>query len=118
METRNPFSDSVAPSMAPSIRSGTGYSTQDSINEFPFRDSTHVRVPIKRRFKSYLLTGEYERPWVNDKRLKRIRVNNYIIWGFLVAGLAVSGYINYHATAQVPKHSVSCFRCIAAHYER
>ena len=107
MEARNPFSDSAAPSVVASVRSSAAPSAQASIAELPFPDSTYARAPVKRRFKSYLLTGEYERPWVNDKRLKRVRVNNYIIWGFLVAGLVVSGYINYHATAQVSKHSVS-----------
>jgi len=103
MDARNPFSDRAAPSVAASV----GSSAAHAIDELPIRDSTYTRAPVKRRFKSYLLTGEYERPWVNDKRLNRIRVNNYIIWGFIVAGLAVGGYINYHATTQVPKHSVS-----------
>lgn len=107
MDVRNPFSDSAAPSVVASVGSSAAHGAQGSIDELPFRESTYSRAPVKRRFKSYLLTGEYERPWVNDKRLKRIRVNNYIIWGFIVAGLAVSGYINYHATIQVPKHSVS-----------
>lgn len=109
MDARNPFSDSAAPSVVASVGSSAAHAAQGSIDELPIRDSTYSRAPVKRRFKSYLLTGEYERPWVNDKRLKRIRVNNYIIWGFIIAGLAVSGYINYHATTQVPKHSVSCF---------
>jgi hypothetical protein len=107
MDARDPFSDSAAPSVVASVGSSAAHAAQGSIDELPVRDSTYSRVPVKRRFNSYLLTGEYERPWVNDKRLKRIRVNNYIIWGFIVAGLAVSGYINYHATTQVPKHSVS-----------
>jgi hypothetical protein len=107
MDVRNPFSDSAAPSVATSVGSGAAHSAEDSINELPLRHSSYTRAPVKRRFKSYLLTGEYERPWVNDKRLKKTRVNNYIIWGFLVAGLAVSGYIDYHVTTRVPKHSVS-----------
>ncbi|EEA23630.1 hypothetical protein TMatcc_002506 [Talaromyces marneffei ATCC 18224] len=105
MEIRDPFSDSAAPSVVASVGSSAAHAAQGSIDGLPIRDSTYTRAPVKRRFKSYLLTGEYERPWVNDKRLKRIRVNNYIIWGFIVAGLAVSGYINYNATTQVHKHS-------------
>ncbi|KAH8697859.1 putative gram-negative bacteria binding protein [Talaromyces proteolyticus] len=108
MDLNNPFSDSKAPSAVPSVvpssaSSAHQVSIQDSV--VYSRDSTYARAPLKRRFKSYLLTGEYERPWLDDKRLKRTRMNNYIIYGFLVAGLAVSGYINYHATAEVPKHS-------------
>uniref|UniRef100_A0A093Y6A9 Beta-1,3-glucan-binding protein n=1 Tax=Talaromyces marneffei PM1 TaxID=1077442 RepID=A0A093Y6A9_TALMA len=109
MEIRDPFSDSAAPSVVASVGSSAAHAAQGSIDGLPIRDSTYTRAPVKRRFKSYLLTGEYERPWVNDKRLKRIRVNNYIIWGFIVAGLAVSGYINYNATTQVHKHSVGGF---------
>lgn len=106
MDLNNPFSDSKTPSVVPSSTSSAHQvSIQDSA--IASQNSTYSRPPLKRRFKSYLLTGEYERPWLNDKRLQRTRVNNYIIYGFLVAGIAVSGYINYNATTQVPKHSVS-----------
>lgn len=107
MDARNPFSDSVAPSVVGSVGSSAAHGAQGGFDELSIRDLRSSRAPVKRRFKSYLLTGEYERPWVNDKRMKRIRVNNYIIWGFVVAGLAVSGYIDYLATTKVAKHDVS-----------
>jgi hypothetical protein len=97
MEIPNPFTDSAVAS-----------SRVSSIQEYPLTDhySTVTRPILKRRFKSYLLTGEYERPWLNDKRLKKSRTGNYIIWGFIVAGLALSGYINYSTVSKIPKHSV------------
>lgn len=106
MEIPNPFTDSAAAS-----------SRVSSIEEYPLpgRYSTVTRPTPKNKFKSYLLTSDYERPWLNDKRLKRSRVGNYIIWGFIVAGIGLSGYINYTAVVAVPKHSVCSrmFACVA-----
>lgn len=61
----------------------------------------------KRPLRTYLLNGEYEKPWVNDKRLRRTRVGNYIIWGFIVLSLALSAYYNYAETLKVDKYQVS-----------
>lgn len=47
-----------------------------------------------RRFKSYRLKGEYEKPWITDPDLKKTRLNNIIVGclillGFIGAGLAI-----------------------------
>ena len=68
--------------------------------------STAPRALVKRKFMSYRLRGDYEKPWINDKRLKRSRMGNLIIYGFIVAGLLMSAYINYNATEQVQRHNV------------
>lgn len=70
------------------------------------QSSVAARAPAKRKFVSYRLRGEYEKPWVNDKRLKRTRMGNLIIYGFIVGALLLSAWINYNATEQVGKHEV------------
>lgn len=86
-ELRDPFSTSSAPSIQSAV-------------------SPYSATGNKRPFKSHLLDGEYERPWIKDKRLQRTRVGNYIIWGFVVLALALSAYYNYAETRKVPKYEV------------
>jgi hypothetical protein len=93
---RNPFLDSAVPSTRAS-------SDRSRPSEIP---SGGARTPAKRRFRTYRLKGEYEKPWLNDKRLKKTRCGNYIIWGFIVVALMVSGYINYNSTTQVSRYDV------------
>lgn len=52
------------------------------------------------------MNGRYEKPWVGDKRMKRYRYNNLIVWLFMFIGLGLAGYICYDAQASVPKHEV------------
>ncbi|KAK1749885.1 glycosyl hydrolase [Echria macrotheca] len=44
----------------------------------------------KRRFKSYRLQGDYEKPWLSDPKLKRTRRNTWVMIGFTVLGLAAA----------------------------
>lgn len=67
-------------------------------------------------FKSYRLVGKYDQPWTDDKRLKRTRFNNYIVWLFVLIALCVSGYINWQKTTMVPKHDVSVYRVTREHW--
>ncbi|EEP77314.1 conserved hypothetical protein [Uncinocarpus reesii 1704] len=90
--SQNPFSDSAAAS----VRTASSYS----------QPSSGIRQPARRQFKSYRLNGEYEKPWLTDKRLQKTRVGNYIIWGFVAVGFALSGYINFSVTQKVSKHEV------------
>ena len=87
-EVRSPFSDSAAASIR-SIHTPNSYAAN------------------KRPIRTYLLNGEYERPWIKDKRLYRTRIGNYIIWGFLAIALALSAYYNYAETLKVHKYQVS-----------
>lgn len=91
-QPRNPFGDSAAPS----VRADSYYSQRSDAN----------RPAPKRRFESYRLRGDYEKPWATDKRLRRTRCGNYIIWGFIAAGLALSAFINFNTARKVPKHPV------------
>ena len=88
----DPFSDSARQS----IRSDPYYSW----------DSANAQPRAKRRFESYRLTTEYGMLWEHDHRLKRTRVGNYIIWGFIALGLLVRAYINFLAATNVPKYQV------------
>ncbi|KAL1955709.1 hypothetical protein VTO42DRAFT_8181 [Malbranchea cinnamomea] len=93
-EIHNPFSDSAAQSVQPaSYSSPQQYATP----------SEEVSQPVRRKFVSYRLHGSYERPWLSDKKLKRTRVGNYIIWAFVVLGLGLSGLVNYMILRKVSK---------------
>ncbi|KAF3769509.1 family 16 glycoside hydrolase [Cryphonectria parasitica EP155] len=49
----------------------------------------------RKRFVSYRLRGEYEKPWLADPKFKRTKVNNYIIWAFIALGIAAAGAVAY-----------------------
>jgi hypothetical protein len=93
---RDLFGDSAAPSIS-----------TDRISQASDTPSIETQGPPRRRFVSYRLKGEYERPWLDDKRLKRNWVGNWIVRGFFFVGLILSGYINYNATKRIEKHEVS-----------
>ncbi|KPM42899.1 hypothetical protein AK830_g3612 [Neonectria ditissima] len=50
---------------------------------------------IKHRFKSSLLTGSYEKPWLNDPALKKTRWNNLIVGLSFILGFAGAGAIAF-----------------------
>ncbi|KAH8896899.1 concanavalin A-like lectin/glucanase [Thozetella sp. PMI_491] len=56
------------------------------------------RKPGKRLFVSYRLSGEYEKPWINDPKLKRVRYNNWIMTSFIATGFAVAAVVAFLIT--------------------
>lgn len=54
--------------------------------------------------KSYRLVGKYEQPWLDDKRMSRSRYNTFIVYGFMILGLAISAYICWAKARTVVKH--------------
>ncbi|KZM27353.1 hydrolase [Ascochyta rabiei] len=46
-------------------------------------------------FRSYKLRGEYEKPWLKDKRFKKGRINDVIVITFFALGCIVCAYILY-----------------------
>ncbi|KAH7033407.1 glycosyl hydrolase [Microdochium trichocladiopsis] len=106
---RNPFSDSNG--VLPNTSSDRGTSSQPQ--QSPQRPSlssrassygAHARAK-KHKFVSYRLRDAYEQPWLQDKRLKAWKRNNYIIYGAMVVALGVCGFFGYWGTQRgVPKH--------------
>ena len=45
----------------------------------------------KRRFKSYRLQGDYERPWLSDPKLNKTKWNAWVMTGFVVLGFVAAG---------------------------
>lgn len=73
-------------------------------------DDLNEKEPLtqaKRRFESYRLREKYERPWLDDPRMKKTRWNNWIVRGFFALGFAFSVFICFTATMEVTKHEVS-----------
>ena len=100
MEKSTPVTNLFSNSAAASLRA-VSYHSQPS--EIP----SGVRQPARRQFTSYKLNGDYERPWIGDKRLKKSRVGNYIIWGFVVVGLALAAFVNFSVAQKVSQHEVT-----------
>jgi len=47
----------------------------------------------KRKFKSYRLRGEYEKPWLKDPAMKKTRLNNWIVVFFVILGFVGAALI-------------------------
>lgn len=54
----------------------------------------------KRKFKSYRLRGEYEKPWLADPAMKKTRWNNWIVIAWCLVGLAGAGLICFMGIRQ------------------
>ncbi|KAK2594927.1 hypothetical protein QQS21_007375 [Conoideocrella luteorostrata] len=48
-------------------------------------------VASKRRFKSYRLRGEYEKPWLSDPDMNKVKWNNWIVRSFALLGVVLAG---------------------------
>jgi hypothetical protein len=105
VSARNPFDDSEKPSLASSLAGDPDVQISSAILEGSYVPSQVGRGKYK--FKSYRLNGNYEQPWRDDPRMKRTRINNWIVRGFMLIGVLVSAYICFSATKTVGKHPVS-----------
>lgn len=54
----------------------------------------------KRKFKSYRLRGEYEKPWLADPAMKKTRWNNWIVTAWCLAGFAGAAVLCYTGVRQ------------------
>lgn len=61
----------------------------------------------KRLFVSYRLNGAYEKPWVTDPKMKRVRYGNYIVYSFLVLGFVGAAAIAFLITKPAVSGPVS-----------
>lgn len=54
----------------------------------------------KRKFKSYRLRGEYDKPWLADPAMKKTRWNDWIVIAWCLVGLAGAGVICFMGIRQ------------------
>lgn len=73
---------------------GTGTYTPWTYNSVTHGASTPVAAP-KRKFKSYRLRGEYPKPWLEDKDMKKTRWNNIIVGSLILLGFAGAGVVAF-----------------------
>ncbi|KAF1811333.1 concanavalin A-like lectin/glucanase [Eremomyces bilateralis CBS 781.70] len=88
----NPFSTPLRSSRVPS-------EDERRVSYFP---STAIQghAPRQRKFKSARFTGEYEKPWLDEPNPRR-KWERLILWGSVVIGFAIGGFICYMAYASV-----------------
>ncbi|KAK9445042.1 beta-1, 3-glucan binding protein [Metarhizium brunneum] len=55
------------------------------------RDFSSLDIASRRRFKSYRLRGEFEKPWLADPAMNKTKWNNWIVRGFILLGLILAG---------------------------
>ncbi|OAA40280.1 Concanavalin A-like lectin/glucanase, subgroup [Metarhizium rileyi] len=55
------------------------------------RDYSSLDITSKRRFKSYRLRGEFEKPWLSDPAMSKTKWNNWIVRGFILLGFILAG---------------------------
>ncbi|KAG8412867.1 hypothetical protein J3458_013300 [Metarhizium acridum] len=55
------------------------------------RDFSSLDIASRRRFKSYRLHGEFEKPWLADPAMNKTKWNNWIVRGFILLGLVLAG---------------------------
>lgn len=48
-------------------------------------------IAPKRRFKSYRLRGDFEKPWLSDPAMKKTKWNNWIVRSFILLGFILAG---------------------------
>lgn len=58
------------------------------------RSSAADAMTSRKRFISYRLRGEYEKPWLQDPKFKT-KANNYIIYVFVAVGVVVAGVVAF-----------------------
>ncbi|CAN8097111.1 unnamed protein product [Discula destructiva] len=59
------------------------------------RNSAADAMRSRKRFITYRLRGEYEKPWLQDPKFKRTKTNNYIIYGFIALGIVAAGAVAF-----------------------
>ncbi|KAF7712667.1 Glucan endo-1,3-beta-D-glucosidase [Penicillium ucsense] len=95
--SHNPFATPLVATPAESIRSRRLHSGLE--------DTTVTVTPNRprRRFKSSRLIGEFEKPWLLEKK-RQWNWDSIIFYTCVGIALAISGYICWSAYAEVPKH--------------
>jgi hypothetical protein len=105
MDTR-----SEQPSPAPTVESGAVRDIRQPAGHRQSDQNTHVSSDTvhqtlrKHRFISYKLKGEYEQPWSDHSRMKRTRINNYIVWVFTIVGFIISALICFMDVQSIKSH--------------
>lgn len=49
----------------------------------------------RKRFISYRLRGEYEKPWLEDPKFNRTKYNNWIVLVWIFIGVCAAGVVAY-----------------------
>lgn len=68
----------------------------------------------RKRFISYRLRGDFEKPWLKDPKFKKTKVNNWIIYGFVLLGTALAGLVAWLQIKGSLPTDVSCLISLVA----
>ncbi|KAK7740512.1 hypothetical protein SLS53_005355 [Cytospora paraplurivora] len=61
----------------------------------PTHDSVVFNGRSRKRFVSYRLRGEYEKPWLEDPKFNKTKYNNYIVYAWVFIGVCAAGVVAY-----------------------
>ncbi|KZZ97566.1 gram-negative bacteria-binding protein 1 precursor [Moelleriella libera RCEF 2490] len=82
-----------------SSASSSAFEAESTIPSVHTGDYSSLDVASKRRFKSYRLRGEYEKPWLSDPAMYKTKWNNWIVRAFIVLGFMLAGVACYFMVA-------------------
>lgn len=90
-----------------SSASSSAFEAESTIPSVHTGDYSSLDVASKRRFKSYRLRGEYEKPWLSDPAMYKTKWNNWIVRAFIVLGFMLAGVACYFMVAPYKDGAVS-----------
>ncbi|ROV99140.1 hypothetical protein VMCG_06687 [Cytospora schulzeri] len=61
----------------------------------PTHNSTLFAGKNKKRFVSYRLRGEYEKPWLEDPKFNRTKYNNWVVYFWIFIGVCAAAVVAY-----------------------
>ncbi|KAL1849605.1 hypothetical protein Daus18300_013212 [Diaporthe australafricana] len=61
----------------------------------PTHNSGLFASRTRKRFVSYRLRGEYEKPWLEDPKFKRTKYNNYVVYVFMFLGVCAAAVVAF-----------------------
>jgi hypothetical protein len=108
---------SLAIEQAPSSPYGSSFRTVEQRrprHEFKsFRlKGEYVAILVHSFYSTTLTRSSYVQPWAGDKRMKRTKYNNYIIYIFIFLSLALCAYLTYDGVKSAKVGDVSLIRLL------
>jgi hypothetical protein len=71
------------------------------------RDYSSLDIASKRKFKSYRLRGDFEKPWLSDPAMDKTKWNNWIVRAFFALGFVLASVACFFMVWPYKEGSVS-----------
>lgn len=75
----------------------------------PTHNPVNITGGTKKRFVSYRLRGEHEKPWLDDPKFNRTKHNNWVVYGWVFIGVCAAAVVAYFQVKPALPSPVSPF---------